>query len=58
MKNIITSDELASRWSIDSKTLANWRHKKQGPPYVKIEGCIRYKLQDIEKYERNNIKNL
>ena len=52
-KEHFTPDELASRWRISNQTLANWRHAKKGPPYVKL-GQILYPLKDIEAYEKAN----
>ncbi len=51
--------ELAKRWATSVDTLANWRHLKRGPRYVKISGTknsIRYRLADIEKYEKEREK--
>jgi len=43
------------RWEgiVTPKTLANWRHNKQPPSYVKIGGKVAYRLEDIEEYERD-----
>jgi len=52
-KKHLTSEELATRWCISTQTLANWRHDKKGPPYIKM-GQIIYELSDIEAYEAKN----
>ncbi|SHI70883.1 Helix-turn-helix domain-containing protein [Shimia gijangensis] len=31
-------------------TLANWRHRNQGPAYVRIGSNIRYRPEDIEAW--------
>ncbi len=31
-------------------TLANWRHKNVGPPYVEIAGRIYYPVDGTERY--------
>ncbi|MGN7612741.1 helix-turn-helix domain-containing protein [Magnetococcales bacterium HHB-1] len=46
--------QLSQRWNVTQKTLANWRWKKRGPPYIKIEGRILYRLDDIEQFEISN----
>jgi hypothetical protein len=47
-------DELAARWKMESKTLANWASAKIGPPVVKIAGrVVRYAMADIEAFERS-----
>lgn len=56
MNNMITEKELANRWNIEPSTLRSWRRRKQGPPFVRIESCIRYRIQDVEEYERDNLK--
>jgi hypothetical protein len=43
--------ELAARWCISPRTLERWCWLGQGPRYIKIGGCIRYRLEDIEAYE-------
>ncbi len=35
---------------IAEKTLANWRFLRQGTPFIKIGGTVRYALADIEKW--------
>lgn len=45
---------LATRWNIESKTLANWSSAKIGPPVTKIAGrLVRYAMTDIEAFERS-----
>ncbi|MDI3304641.1 MAG: hypothetical protein QJR04_25165 [Burkholderia multivorans] len=34
------------------KTLANWRAKKEGPPYVRIMGRVLYRKSDVLVWER------
>lgn len=54
---MLTQHELADRWGIASRTLENWRQADKGPPFMKLEGTIRYRLADIEKYEQENMLN-
>jgi hypothetical protein len=61
MKKLITPKELADRWAMSADTLKKWRCIKRGPPFVKLGGKkntgrdnIRYRLEDIEKYENGN----
>ena len=42
---------LARRWGLSPSTLERWRHKRKGPPHLKIGGRVRYRLQDIEAFE-------
>ncbi|WP_417586000.1 hypothetical protein [Nitrincola sp.] len=49
----LTPAQLSDRWGgqVKPSTLANWRHKKVGPTYVKLCGTVMYRLTDIEKWE-------
>ena len=48
---LLTTEELAERWSLDSGTLENWRTAKKGPIFLKMgkgHSClVRYRLQDV-----------
>lgn len=47
-----TPEALAERWGdIKVRTLAKWRREGGGPRFLKLGGCIRYTLPDIEAYE-------
>lgn len=50
----MTQFELAARWSVDIKTLRNWRHKKFGPSYTTVGRQRLYKLTDILTFESVN----
>lgn len=40
--DLIRDVVLAAEWDLKPKTLANWRSQRIGPPFVKINGAIRY----------------
>lgn len=45
--------ELVSRrWGISTRTLEGWRYRQKGPNFVKIGGRVRYRLSDLEDFER------
>jgi predicted flap endonuclease-1-like 5' DNA nuclease len=46
----LTSIEAAARLRVSPNTLANWRSQKNGPPYLKIGGRIRYASTDLESW--------
>ena len=50
-KVFLTQKELAQRWKKSPQTLANNRSLNKGPSYTKIDGQIRYDLEDILKIE-------
>ena len=57
----LSPPELAQRWGILEKTLANWRIAKKGPPYIKLgdgrNGKVVYRLEDIEKWEQDRMRS-
>lgn len=50
-KTHLNQEELAERWSINSRTLANWRSGGIGPKFLKLNGRILYRMSDIKDYE-------
>ena len=55
-KEYLTTKELSDKINIAVSTLEYWRnvrrnHKKEiGPPFIRIEGSVRYKISDIEAW--------
>ncbi|MBP7003519.1 helix-turn-helix domain-containing protein [Amaricoccus sp.] len=52
----LTQGALADRWNISPRTLERWRWLGQGPQYLKVGGQVRYRLADVEAYERNQLR--
>ena len=51
-ETLLTPDELAKRWKINTQTLANWRSQEtKFFKHVKIGNNVRYRLRDVEEYE-------
>jgi len=44
--------ELATRWDVSQRTLQRWRSTRRGPPWVMIEGTVRYPIEEILAFER------
>ena len=42
--------EAAIFLGVKRQTLRNWRYRGVGPPYLKLEGAIRYAESDLEAY--------
>ena len=55
-QSIYDHEELAIRWRKSKRTIENYRYsiKKDGLPFYKINGSVRYDLNDIIKYELDN----
>jgi hypothetical protein len=43
--------ELAHRWQTSLRTLQRWRALEAGPPFHRIGGVIRYRVEDIVAFE-------
>lgn len=52
----LNQTELAVRWTISPRTLERWRFTGEGPKYIKIGGRVAYRLEDIEGYEADQIR--
>jgi hypothetical protein len=53
----LTPDQVVDRWggAVGRGTLANWRAKKLGPPYVKIGARVVYPLGQLIAWEQKNM---
>lgn len=54
----LTPAELCDRWrgQVTPKTLANWRHRGEGPAYVKTGGKILYPVDGVQRYEAHRTR--
>ena len=52
----LNQTDLARRWRISPRTLERWRWTGEGPRYIKIGGRILYRLEDVERFELENIQ--
>ena len=48
--------ELSRRWTISPRTLERWRWRNEGPAYLKIGGRVAYRLEDVEAYEQQQLR--
>ena len=55
-RTCLNQTELAARWSISARTLERWRWTGEGPAFLKIGGRVVYRLEDVEAYERNQLR--
>jgi len=51
MNPLITTDQLAERWSTSRSYLANLRSQGKGCPYVKLGRRVMYREADVKRYE-------
>ncbi|MEW5769558.1 MAG: helix-turn-helix domain-containing protein [Pseudomonadota bacterium] len=48
--------QLAERWGISEASLERWRSEGIGPVYLKIQGRVLYRTEDIEAYEADCLR--
>jgi hypothetical protein len=49
--------ELSRRWRLSPRTLERWRWLGEGPRFLKIGGRVVYRLEDIEAYEAEQMRD-
>lgn len=54
----LNQKQLAERWGISPKTLERWRWLGQGPKFLKLGGRIVYRLEDIEAFEEQQLRQV
>lgn len=47
---LLTPDEVAQQLAVPRQTLAAWRHRGEGPAYVKLGRHVRYHTADIDAW--------
>lgn len=52
----LTQEDIATRWAISPRTLERWRWLGIGPRYLKIRGRVRYRQEDIDAYEAEQVR--
>ena len=50
--HLLTGRELASRWGRSESAISLTSAVGAGPRYVKIDGLIRYPMDEVQRYER------
>lgn len=57
---MLTPEELAKRWRLNSKTLSNWRVSGKGPRFVKLGAGrntkVLYREDDVRDYEEKHMR--
>ena len=48
--------QLADRWDLSEATLERWRSEGIGPVFLKLQGQVRYRIEDIEAYEIDSLR--
>lgn len=48
--DLMKPEQLADEWQMSVKTLANLRSNRQGPPYLRVSGSIRYSRRAVDEW--------
>lgn len=48
--------QLAERWDLSEATLERWRSEGIGPVFLKLQGQVRYRIEDIEAFEVDSLR--
>jgi predicted site-specific integrase-resolvase len=48
--------QLAERWDLSEATLERWRSEGIGPVFLKLQGQVRYRIEDIESFEVDSLR--
>ena len=49
-ESLLDDRELSRRLNIARQTIQGWRHRKVGPPFVRVGRRIRYRLDDVNNW--------
>jgi excisionase family DNA binding protein len=52
---MLTTAQVAKRLSSKAETIAKWRRKGYGPPFVRIGRTVRYLAVDVEEWINSRI---
>lgn len=48
--------QLADRWDISEATLERWRSEGIGPVFLKLQGRVLYRAEDVEAFELESLR--
>lgn len=54
--NHMNQRQLANRWGVSEATLERWRSEGIGPVFLKLQGRVMYRLEDVEAYEHDCLR--
>jgi hypothetical protein len=52
----LNQGQLAERWGVSEATLERWRSEGIGPVFLKLQGRVAYRIEDIEAYETESLR--
>lgn len=42
LEDLLTTEQIAAEFDVTAATVVRWRRKRVGPPYLRIQGRVRY----------------
>ena len=48
--------QLADRWDVSEATMERWRTAGIGPIFLKMQGRVLYRIEDVEAYEASSLR--
>ena len=51
----VDEQDLAQEFEVTVQTVRRWRRRKQGPPWVKTPGGVRYPIAESREWLRDNL---
>jgi predicted DNA-binding transcriptional regulator AlpA len=51
----LSPEDLADRYDVALQTVYGWNKSGSGPAYLKIGGLVRYRVADVEAWERSRL---
>lgn len=48
--------QLAERWDLSEATLERWRCEGIGPVFLKLQGQVRYRIEDVKAFEAESLR--
>lgn len=55
-KTKLTPKQLSELWDVPLATLSQWRWNGKGPEFIKIGKHIKYRKEDVARFELENLR--
>lgn len=52
----LNQSQLADRWDISEASLERWRSEGIGPVFLKLQGRVLYRVEDVEAFEVDSLR--
>lgn len=52
----LNQSHLADRWNVSEATLERWRTEGLGPIFLKLQGRVLYRVEDVEMFETESLR--